>query len=86
MEESRSATIPKLKQRKVSELRPIALTNTLYKGFTTAAIKNKLENHIEENDGSRETQEWLHKRWNSKKQCVYIKRLHTLNLFKQKHH
>ena len=53
--ESRTVMVPKVKKPKVTELRPIALTNIGLK-VTMAVVRNSLEEHIRKNELEKEVQ------------------------------
>ena len=54
--ESNTVMLPKKAKPKVQELRPIAMTNVSYKLYMNMAIKDKIEEHIRENELMKETQ------------------------------
>ena len=55
-EESNTTMIPKTSKPKVKDLRPIAVTNVSYKLYMNMAVKDKIEEHIVENELIKETQ------------------------------
>ena len=55
-EESKTTMIPKNSKQMVKDLRSIAVTNVSYKLYMNMAVKEKIENHIVENDLIKETQ------------------------------
>ena len=54
--ESRTVMVPKKNKPKVTELRPIAMTNVSYKLFMSVVVKNPIEKHIISNKVMKENQ------------------------------
>ena len=53
--ESKTVLIPKINKPSIKDLRPIALTNILYKVFM-GILKTKIENHIKDTENESEIQ------------------------------